>query len=93
MYACGDDRAIFLGIAVLTVLVMVSTYQMTRPLLVRYSIHPVIAEFFAAWAALFAGRRSRSQTVDLLGRLSRNKRLDLLIDLVAQAQERCGSTC
>jgi hypothetical protein len=54
LYLCGGDRGVFVGIAVLTVAATVSTYQMTRMLLGRYSIHPVIAGFWAAWAALFA---------------------------------------
>ncbi|HEY3991097.1 MAG TPA: hypothetical protein VGM02_17490 [Acidobacteriaceae bacterium] len=53
-YLCGGDRGVFFGIAVLTVAATVSTYVMTQKLLVRHSIHPVIASFWAAWAALFA---------------------------------------
>lgn len=60
LYLCGGDRGVFVGIAVLTVAATVSTYQMTRMLLGRYSIHPVIAGFWAAWAALFALSMDRS---------------------------------
>jgi hypothetical protein len=54
LYLCGGDPAVFFGIAVFTVAATVSTYQMTWVLLGRYSIHPVMAAFWAAWAALFA---------------------------------------
>ena len=53
-YFCGGDRAVFFGIAVLTVAATVSTYLITQRLLLRYSMHPSIAAFWAAWAALFA---------------------------------------
>jgi hypothetical protein len=53
-YFCGGDRGVFAGIAVLTVAATMSTYLITQKLLVRYSIPPLIAAFWAAWAALFA---------------------------------------
>ena len=54
LYLCGGDHAVFIGVAVLTVAATVSTYQMTRVLLDRYSINPAISQFCAVWAALFA---------------------------------------
>ena len=54
LYLCGGDPAVFFGVAVLTVAATVSTYQMTRVLLDRYSINPAIGQFCAVWAALFA---------------------------------------
>ena len=54
LYLCGGDPAVFFGVAVLTVAATVSTYQMTRVLLERYSINPAIGQFCAVWAALFA---------------------------------------
>jgi hypothetical protein len=54
LYLCGGDHAVFFGVAVLTVAATVSTYQMTRMLLDRYSINRAIGQFCAVWAALFA---------------------------------------
>jgi hypothetical protein len=53
-YFCGGDRGVFLGIAVLTVAATVCTYLFTQRLLIRHSIEPLIAAFWATWVALFA---------------------------------------
>jgi hypothetical protein len=53
-YFCGGDQGVFFGIAVLTVAATVCTYLITQKLLSRYSMHPLIAAFWAAWVALFA---------------------------------------
>ena len=53
-YLCGGDRAVFFGIAVLTVAATVSSYLITQRLLLRYSMDSLIAAFWAAWVALFA---------------------------------------
>ena len=53
-YFCGGDQGVFFGIAVLTVAATVCTYLITQKLLRRYSMHPLIAAFWAAWVALFA---------------------------------------
>jgi hypothetical protein len=53
-YFCGGDQGVFAGVAVLTVAATVTTYLITQKLLSRYSIDPLIAAFWAAWAALFA---------------------------------------
>jgi hypothetical protein len=53
-YLCGGDRAVFFGIAVLTVAATVSSYLITQRLLLRYSMDSLIAAFWSAWVALFA---------------------------------------
>jgi hypothetical protein len=54
LYFCGGDQGVFFGIALLTVAATVCTYLITQKLLSRYSMHPLIAAFWAAWVALFA---------------------------------------
>ena len=53
-YFCGGDQGVFAGVAVLTVAATVTTYLITQKFLSRHSINPLIAAFWAAWAALFA---------------------------------------
>jgi hypothetical protein len=53
-YLCGGNQGVFIGVAALTVAATVSTYLITQKLLTRHSIDPLIAAFWAAWAALFA---------------------------------------
>ena len=53
-YFCGGDRAVFVGVAVLTVAATASTYLFTQKILERHSIRTPMAAFWAAWAALFA---------------------------------------
>ncbi len=52
-YFCGGDQGVFAGVAVLTVAATASTYVIAQKFLSRHSINPLIAAFWAAWAALF----------------------------------------